>query len=436
MSSSAPDASPDWGAAAAAAPSTPDRALLPQKKASGAVIATMVLARFGWAFAIQVPLVASLALKAQSLVGPDQAVGALGAVTSMGAFVAFVSNPVFGRLSDRTPGRFGRRRPWLVVGAVGLLLALLGIAMAPSVLMLGAAWTVAQVFANAYAAPHTATLSDQVPPVQRGMVSGLTGVLQNVAILAAAYTTQFFSQDQLMLALVPGVIGLVLMVLFAFVLPDRQLTHRPASEGGLKTVLKTFWVSPRKNPDFAWAWVSRFLMVLSTFMFTTFRLLYLQKELGLPTKQAAAVMATGVLFYTIALVASTFFAGWLSDRLKRRKVFIFASAIIFAIGMAVLSQAHSQAPFFLAEAILGLGFGAYVGVDLALVVDILPNPEEAAKDLGVFNIALAVPQTLAPGLGAVLIGVGGGHNYTLMIIAAAVIGLIGAVTILPVKKVR
>ncbi|GHG54948.1 MFS transporter [Sinomonas cellulolyticus] len=436
MSSSAPDASPDWTAAAAAVPSSPAGALLPERKASGAVVATMVLARFGWAFAIQVPLVASLALKAQSLVGPDQAVGALGAVTSVGAFVAFVANPVFGRLSDRTRGRFGRRRPWLVVGAVGLLLALLGIAFAPSVLMLGAAWIGAQVFANAYAAPHTATLSDQVPPVQRGFVSGLTGVLQNVAILAAAYTTQFFSQDQLMLALVPGVIGLILMVLFAFVLPDRQLTHRPAPEGGLKTVLKTFWVSPRQNPDFAWAWVSRFLMVLSTFMFTTFRLLYLQKELGLPTKQAAAVMATGVLFYTIALVASTFFAGWLSDRLKRRKVFIFASAIIFAIGMVVLSQAHSQEPFFIAEAILGLGFGAYVGVDLALVVDLLPNPEEAAKDLGVFNIALAVPQTLAPGLGAVLIGIGGGHNYTAMITAAAVIALMGALTILPVKKVR
>ena len=435
MSSSAPDASPDWTAAASASPLAEAQPGLALKKAGAAVVSTMVLARFGWAFALQVPLVASLALKAQALVGQDQAVATLGVVTSVGAFIAFVSNPIFGRLSDRTRGRFGRRRPWLVLGGVGLLVALLGIAIAPNVLMLGAAWLVAQIFANAYAAPHTATLSDQIPPVQRGMVSGLTGVLQNVAILAAAYTTQFFSQDQLMLALIPGVTGMVLMLVFAFVLPDRPLAHRPSPEGGLKTVLKTFWVSPRQNPDFAWAWVSRFLMVLSTFMFTTFRLLYLQKEMGLPTKQAAAVMATGVLFYTITLIGSTFLAGWLSDRLKRRKVFIFASAIIFAIGMAVLSQAHSQELFFIAEAILGLGFGAYVGVDLALVVDLLPNPDEAAKDLGVFNIALAVPQTLAPGLGAALIGIGG-HNYTLMIIAAAVIGLVGAVTILPVKKVR
>ncbi|MBT8163597.1 MULTISPECIES: MFS transporter [Arthrobacter] len=408
----------------------------PLERARVGVIATMVLARFGWAFAIQVPLVASLALKAQALVGQDQAVAALGAVTSIGAFVAFLANPVFGRLSDRTRGRFGRRRPWLVAGALGLVVSLLGIALAPSIIALGAAWLVAQLFANVYAAPHTATLSDQIPPVQRGLVSGLTGVLQNVAILAAAYTTQFFSQDQLMLALVPGAIGLVFMLAFAFVLPDRPLTHPVVTEKGLKAVLKTFWVSPRQNPDFAWAWISRFLMVLSTFMFTTFRLLYLQKEMGLPIKQAAAVMATGVLFYTIALVASTFLAGWLSDRLKRRKVFIFVSAIIFAIGMAVLSQAHTPETFYSAEVILGLGFGAYVGVDLALVVDILPNPDDAAKDLGVFNIALAVPQTLAPGLGALLIGIGGGHNYALMLITAAVIGLLGAVCILPVKKIR
>lgn len=408
----------------------------PTKNAPARVIVTMALSRFGWAYAIAVPSIATLALRAQQLAGPDRAVAVLGGVASVGALTALVSNPIIGRLSDRTRGRWGRRRPWLVAGAIGMLLGLLFISLAPSVPMLIVAIVFNQICYNVYGAPQTATLADQVPPRQRGLASGLIGAFQNAGPLAAAYTFVYFNQSVLMLAIVPGVIGLVLMLLFAFVLPDRPLDRRPASEGGLKTVLMTFWVSPRKHPDFAWAWVSRFLIVLATFMFTTFRLFYLEQEMHLAVKEAAQVMATGILVYTLALFIGTFGAGWLSDKVKRRKIFIFVSAIIFAVGMAVLSFAHSPGAFWGAEVVLGLGFGVYVGVDLALVVDVLPNPDEAAKDLGVFNIALAGPQALAPAVAAALIGTGGGNNYVLMLIGAAVLAFLGALAILPVKAVR
>ena len=55
----------------------------------------------------------------------------------------------------------------------------------------------------------------------------------------------------------------------------------------------------------------------------------------------------------------------------------------------------------------------------------LPHPEDNAKDLGVFNIANAAPQSLASFLGAALLGVGGGKNYTLLYLPAAVLTLIG-----------
>jgi MFS family permease len=422
-------------AAGPEAPNSLSYAPVPVEKAQASVITTMVLARLGLMIALFMPIVAGMTLKVQSLVpGPDVA-ATLGAVISMGAFAALLFDPIFGRLSDRTVGRFGRRRPWLVAGALGLLACLAVIATAPNAVVLGIGWFFAQALGNAAVAAHTATLADQVPQWQRGKVSGMIGIASQAASLGAAYSASLFGQNMLLLFLVPGVLALVLVLVFAFVLPDRPMERRPASEGGLRTALKTFWVNPRKNPDFAFAWVSRFLVVLAMFMFVTFRLLYLQQDLGLSKQDAAGALATGVLIYTLALVTAGQIAGWISDRLGRRKVFIWTSAIIFGIGTWMLTAADSTSGFYWAELVIGIGFGIYIAVDLALVIDVLPNPEDTAKDLGVFNIAMTGPQTLAPAVSAALVTMGGGR-YDLLLAVAAGIALLGALTILPVKKVR
>lgn len=425
----------DSAAVSQATSSSGAAALVPVEKAKARVVATMVLARLGLMMALFTPTVAGMTLKVQTLVDPGAVAGTLGAVISMGAFAALLFDPIFGRLSDRTVGRFGRRRPWLVFGSLGLLASLAVIAAAPNLVVLGIGWFFAQALGNAAVAAHTATLADQLPQGQRGKVSGMIGIASQAAGLGAAYSVSLLGQNMVLLFLVPGVVGLVLVLVFAYVLPDQPMARRPYSEGGLRTALKTFWVNPVKHPDFAFAWVSRFLVVLAMFMFVTFRLLYLQQDLKLPKAQAAGVLANGVLIYTVALVIAGQAAGWLSDRLGRRKVFIWSSAVIFGIGTWLLSQANSTSGFYWAELVIGVGFGIYVAVDLALVIDVLPNPDDTAKDLGVFNIAMTGPQTLAPGLSALLLGMGGG-NYDLMLAVAAGIALLGALTILPVKKVR
>ncbi|HEY2061722.1 MAG TPA: MFS transporter, partial [Amycolatopsis sp.] len=363
----------------------------PTRKAPPRVVATMALAQVGLFFALLTPVLASLAIKVQSLVGPDDAVAALGTVSSAGAVAAFLANPVFGRISDRTTGRFGRRRPWLVTGSLGLTVCLAVIGLAGNLFVIAAAWFVAQALANAALAALMATVADQVPSVQRGKVSGLLGVMQQVGMLGSAYAAQFLGAHLLLLFLVPGLVGFALTTLFAIVLPDRRLPRRPPSEG-LRTALKTFWVSPRKHPDFAWAWVSRFMIILASFLFTTYRLLYMQHELALSLADATAVMATGVLLYTIMVALTGQAAGWLSDKLRRRKVFVAASTLLFGVGLILLLQAETIGAFYVGEVVLGAGYGIYMGVDLALVIDVLPNPDDSAKDLGVLNIANAGPQ--------------------------------------------
>jgi predicted MFS family arabinose efflux permease len=114
------------------------------------------------------------------------------------------------------------------------------------------------------------------------------------------------------------------------------------------------------------------------------------------------------------------------------------SAALFAIGTAGLAHASTLTGFYICEVILGLAYGIYIGVDLALVVDVLPNPDDSAKDLGVFNLASALPQTLAPTVGAVLLGIGSAmnQNYDLLLYAAGAAALLGALFIVPIKGVK
>jgi hypothetical protein len=123
--------------------------------------------------------------------------------------------------------------------------------------------------------------------------------------------------------------------------------------------------------------------------------------------------------------------------LNRFFYLVFLSTALFAVGLGLLTQVDSVAGFYLVVGILGAAFGIYIGVDLALVLAVLPHPEDNAKDLGVFNIANAALQSLAPFLGAALLSLGaGGKNYTLLYLTAAALTLLGAFAILPVKKVK
>ena len=411
----------------------------PSSLQSGArpwVVVAMALAQLGLFLALLTPVFSSLAIKVQDIVPSGNQVSALGMVSSLGALAALLANPVFGRISDRTTGRLGRRRPWLVIGALGLTAGLAVIATAQSLAVVAVAWFLCQMSANAALAAFTASVADHVPVFERGKVAGLIGVMQNVAILGAAYAAKVLGGDALLLFMVPAAIGLVLVVLYAIALPDKSLPRRPRSADGLGTVLRTFWVSPRKHPDFAWAFASRFMVILAMFMFTTFRLLYLQDQLRLPNHRAVTVMATGVLLYTVALMVAGQLAGWLSDRLRRRKVFVSLSALVFGIGTALLITTRSVDAFYAAEGVLGLGYGVYAGVDLALVFDVLPDPDDSAKDLGVFNIANAAPQSVAPALGAFLVTIRGGHEYHLLLGSAAAVCAIGALAVIPIKNVR
>jgi MFS family permease len=407
----------------------------PTEPVRAGFIASFAFAQLALFIALLGPVTVSMALKAIDVVGQDRAPQVTGLILGAGAIAALVGNPLFGRFSDRTMSRWGRRRPWMVGGAVVFAACLFVIAIATNVPTLIIAWFVGQLAANACFAAYLATIADQVPARQAATITALGGVMQNVGILAAIYLASALTANMIALFMIPAAIGVVGMLIYALVLPDKQLRRRPPAMT-LGEFAHTFWVSPRKYPDFAWAWISRFLLILGSFMFSTFRLFWMIDELGLDEAAATATVATGVLIYTVVLVVVGQAAGVISDRLGKRKFLVFLSTALFAVGLGLLTTVDSVAGFYLVEAILGAGYGIYMGVDLALVLAVLPHPEDNAKDLGVFNIANAGPQSVAPFLGAILLAVGAGQNYTLLYLTAAALTFLGALAIIPVKKVK
>ena len=401
-------------------------------------IAALAFAQLALFIALLGPVMVSMALKVSTLTeDPTARTSMVGSVLAVGALAAVVGNALFGRLSDRTTSRFGRRRPWIIGGALVMALAMFAISQADSAATLMAGWFVAQLGANAAFSPFIATLADQLPEKQYGQVSATLGIMQNVGVLVASWFATLFTTNMLLLFMVPALVGVAGLVLYALILPDPVLQTRPPRLT-VREVLGSFWVNPLKHPDFGFAWWSRFLMILASFMFTSFRLPFVVDRLGIDEVGAADVVFRGVLVYTIALVLAGYLVGWLSDRTGHRKLPVALASVLFAAGTYLLMHVDSIGQFYLVEALLGLAFGIYFAVDMALVLQVLPHPEDTGKDLGVFNMANAMPQSLAPGIGAalLLVGAGGGPNYGLLLAAAAAAALAGAFVVLPIKKAK
>lgn len=394
----------------------------------------LFLAQFGMFFAILSPVVVSLQLKAAAM-NPEHPELVIGSVLPIGALGALIANPLFGALSDRTRTRWGRRRPWMLGGAIGLTIGLAWVSLSTSTLMLTFAWLFCQLASNAAYAALVASLADNVPEHQRGRASSVLALAQNVSILAGTYLAVFLVANLPLLFIVPGIVAIVLVIVYVVITPDR-VPDQPVKPFSFLQVVNTFWTNPIKHPDFGFAWWSRFLITMATFMFTTYRLLYMEKHIGLDPKDATGAVAFGVLLYTIALFISLTASGWLSDKLHRRKVFVAGSTALTAVGLVVLAHADTVSTFYVAEVILGFAYGIYAAVDTALTIDVLPDPAHPGKDLGVINIANSLPQSLAPAFGVFLIGLAGGDNYTALLWGAGIIALVGAVVVLPIKKVR
>ncbi len=398
-------------------------------------MAMYALAYMGTILLFLAPLLVTLTLKVNSLVGPERGPNNLALVTSTGALLSMFGNPVFGRISDRTSSRMGMRRPWMVVGLMGGSASILVVAVAPNIPVVVLGWCTAQLFFNALLAALVAVLPDQVPVRQRGLVSGILGVCLPIASVSGTFLVEMFTGERIAMFLAPCGIGGFFILLFAVTLKDRRLDRGDRPAWSFQEFARTFYVNPRKSPDFAWAFASRFLFVLAYAFLVTYQAYYLLNKLHSAEPEVPHQIFLGTTVQAVVIVAASLLGGRFSDRTGRRKIFLLIASIVYGLAMFVIAAASSFDVFLVGMAISGLGFGIYMAVDLALVADVLPDPNNAAKDLGVFNIAGALPSSIAPAIAPAVLAIGNG-SYSVLYAVAGGCAILGAMAILPVKRVR
>jgi MFS family permease len=406
-----------------------------QPPVSRRFVVLYALAYVGTILLFLAPLLVSLSLKINSLVGTDRAPNSLSLVAGTGAFLAMFANPFFGKMSDRTTSRLGMRRPWMIIGLLGGSVGILVVALAPSIPVVLVGWCIAQVFFNALLAALIAVLPDQVPVAQRGRVAGVLGICLPVASVSGTYVVQLFTGNTLAMFLAPCAIGGFLILLFAVALKDRHLAATDKPAWSLRELTSAFYLNPWKHPDFAWAFASRFMLVLAYAFLTTYQVYYLLEKLGSAAEDVPRQLFLATLAMSSVVVVASLLGGWLSDRAGRRKVFVASASVVFGLALFVIALATSFNGFVVGMAIGGLGFGFYMAVDLALVADVLPDPNSAGKDLGVMNIAGALPSSVAPAIAPSILALGHG-SYSALYAVAGVCAVLGAGAIVRVKSVR
>jgi len=356
---------------------------------------------------------------------------AFGIISGIAGLCALVAYPLTGALSDRTTSRFGRRRPWIAAGAVLFAASLALLGLQTTMVGIGVFWALALTGFCVLTAALTATISDQVPVNQRGFVSGWISAPQAVGtILGLVLVTTLFVSPYLGGYPVIAAIVVVFVIPFLVFVPDGVLPK--AEKLTMRSFVDGFWISPKQYPDFGWTLLSRILVNFGNAFGTALLLQFLQYGLEVP--DAEDVLIYLVLVYMVFVILASLFLGKLSDRLGRRRVFVFVASALQGVAALMLAFVPDLGVAFFAAGLLGLGYGCFLSVDQALATQVLPDPHTRGKDLGIMNIATAVPQAIAPLLGALIVAALAG--FTGLFVLAAAAAILGALAVLPIRSVR
>jgi MFS family permease len=367
-----------------------------------------------------------------------------GKATDLGVLFAITSifsttiTPLSGALSDRTRSRFGRRTPWIVLGALIGGGALILVPSAHGMAAITATWLVASICLNSMQTPITTVIAERLPPSERGMASGVVGAAMTGGVSAGTVFGGLFAHEMRFAYCVLGLGIIAACVAFVLLNPEPKTKLEPPPPFRLGAFLRSFWVSPREHPDFAWAFLGRFTIYMGYQAVGTYLFYILEDHIGLSQVDANQMIARLASISFVALIFASVGSGWLSDRIGRRKPLVFGAALFMAAAVAAPVIAPSIPGMIVYAVLIGIGYGAFMSVDLALMTQVLPErpgaSDSVGKDLGILATAINVPQILSPVLAAALLGATG-NNYALLFLAAGIFVFVGSFLVLPIRSV-
>lgn len=413
---------PVAGEPAASPPAT--KRLLPSL-----LIASMTL------FATYGGLIAILLPTQILLLDEKNKVANLAIVTTTSFVFTLFAQPIAGALSDRTRSRFGRRVPWMVLGALIGGVLLLGMGSLQDLMWITVFWVVIQVALNFLQSPLTTITADRFPRAQRGGASAMIGLGTQLGMTVGVMLAVGLGAQLGLGYSVFGIAVIVVTILFALLNKDWSSKDAVVEPFRWSAFFRGFWIDPRRHPDFFWAFTGRFLLILGYFVVSAYQLYILTDYIRLPLQEAQGAVMTLTLVAFVPTLIAIALSGWWSDRVGRRKVFIYVATVVMAAGLAFPLIMPNMTGMILMSIVNGVGFGLYMSVDAALMTEVLPDEGgSAGKDLGILNVATNIPQALSAPIAAIIIGSFGG--YPVLFVFAIVFAVLGAVAIAPIKGVK
>lgn len=361
---------------------------------------------------------------------------ALAIVTTVGLIGTMISTPIVGLLADRTRSRLGRRAPWILFGGIVGALFLAAMAFAPNVAILALLWIIAQVTLNFVTGPLNTTIADRVAERKRGLASSMAGLGAFAGgILGSIGAGIAFPILGVNVYIVLAAIIVLCSVAFVFFTRDQSSTdleRRPIKW----TAFLFAFIAPLRDRDFRWVFVARVALTFGYSVSGAMGFFMMQSYIkpGLSAMEATALIPVLSLIGLPGTLLALVLTGRWSDKVGRRKPFVIGASILMAISFAVPLISPTLPGLLIQGVLAGIAYGTYLPVDQALFVDVLPNMDDAGRDLGVASLGNNLGQALGPILAAQIVVITGG--YTGIWIAGGVLVLLAAVLIVPVKRAR
>jgi MFS family permease len=387
-------------------------------------IATLMLANLGTNVALIAPIQNILPRMVESAAGSSSKALGLGLVTGLGALAALVFNPLAGHYSDRWVSA-DNRAVLIVIGLVTGGLAHLVLGVQHSLVGITVWWTVCQATINIAYAPMSAIVVDHVDRRSWGLVWGLVSVAQAVGLIIglAAAVLVFPSVTAGMTAIaVTYMVCLVPLAVVLLRLP--RVSYEPAAEAGQaasrRPDLRALLTS---GGGFGLVFTGKFLIMLAETVALLYLYYYLQDVVHYPVPGDGQLIL--ILIATLSAIVATVAVGRVADQSARYRHYAVLSSVLMAVTGFVLAGFAAWPVVIVCALLLGIGYGAFQSVSQALSLVVLPSPANAGRDLGIINIASAVPQVIGAPVAGLVVASGGGYRGLfvfagLLAVAAAV----------------
>jgi len=368
-------------------------------------------------------------------------VGVLALLTTLAAALAVIGSVAGGALSDRTRTRFGRRSPWLVAMAVISIGLMISLAELRTLAAVAVVYAMLWFCLNFYQSVLNAVIPDRIPQKSRGVVSSAFGLGAALGLALGVNAVAHLTVEHGYVALA----GVMFVATAACVVLVREgatplepaaafqadAGRAPAPKGAWLGIFEAFL-----QRDFALAFITRAMAFTALATVSGYTYYILQDHIGpsnLPNHNVKGAIGILVVIQTVAWVVGGAGAGWLADRLDRRKLFVGICSIGMAASMLVPLMTPTWTGMVVFYALVGVFFGIYLAVDLALMTLVLPSRENEGRDLAVLSIANAGPQLLSPVIAATIISTAG---YDALFLFGFSVSLLSGVAVFFIRSVR